>query len=158
MSNNSQIHRLASQILDYKRQYELGGDKSAGDRAKSVYDELQKLNPTVANMLHSMGYVSAKDYVDGLPKMHNGGKSLSYGAVEMMPGELTFPPDLSVKLENLIRVLYRNPMGGSSSSLTDNRKEVKIDKLVNIERNYMEDEVDSDMFARELGRLVSRAF
>ena len=157
-SNNSQINRLANQILDYKKQYELGGDKNAGERAKSVYSELSKLSPTVANMLHSMGYVSAKDYVYGLPKMHKGGKSLSYGAVEMMPGELTFPPDLSIKLESLIGALYRNPGQNNSKSLTDNRKEVIIDKLVNIERNYMEDEVDSDMFARELNRLILNSF
>jgi hypothetical protein len=30
--------------------------------------------------------------------------------------------------------------------------------LVNIERNIMEDEVDSDMFAREINRLVKSVF
>ena len=158
-SDNAEIRRLADEIVDYKRQYEVGGDRGAADRAKSAYDKLNRLNSNVANMLHNLGYISAKDYVAGLPKMHKGGKSLSYGAVEMMPGELTFPPDLSTKLETLISVLYRNPVGnGNSSSLTDNRKEVRIGNLVNIERNYMEDEVDSDMFARELNRLVLNAF
>ena len=158
-TRNAEVHRLASQILRYKRQYEVGGDKSAHERAKSVYEELSQLSPNVANNLSDMLYVNAKEYIAGLPKMHEGGKSLSFGAVEMMPGELVFPPDLSIRLENLIQALYQRPIsGGSSISKTDNRKDVKIENLVRIDRNYMEDEVDSDMFAREIGRLVNRSF
>ncbi|TCU72848.1 TP901 family phage tail tape measure protein [Tissierella praeacuta] len=155
-SNNAQVNRLASDILDLKRQYEYGGDKNAAQRAVSIYDELTRLNPSVANNLHRMDYMTAQKYVGGLPKMHKGGKSLSYGAVEMMPGELTFPPDLSTKLESLMQVLYVRPISqSSSSSLTDNRKEIKIDKLLNIEKNYMEDDVDSDILVRQLQRSIA---
>ena len=43
----------------------------------------------------------------------------------------------------------------SSSTAYDNRKEVKIGNLVNIENNHMEDEVDSNIFARELSRQLA---
>ncbi|MDU5081223.1 phage tail tape measure protein [uncultured Tissierella sp.] len=155
-SNNAQIYRLASSIVDLKKQYEYGGDKSAAQRAVSLYDELTRFKPNVADSLHRMNYMQAQEYVKNLPKMHKGGKSLSYGAVEMMPGELAFPPDLSTKLESLIEVLYARPISQSSSkSFANNRKEIKIDKLLNIERNYMEDDVDSSILARELQRQLS---
>lgn len=155
-SNNAQIYRLANQIVDLKRQYEYGDDKSAAQRAVSIYDELTKLKPNVADSLHRMDYMQAQEYIKNLPKMHKGGKSLSYGAVEMMPGELTFPPDLSIKLEGLISALYQRPINNStSSSLTDNRKQIKIEKLLNIENNYMEDDVDSDILVRQLQRTLT---
>ena len=50
-TTNAKIYKLASQILDFKRQYEYGGDKSAEQRAKSYYNELQRLSPNVADML-----------------------------------------------------------------------------------------------------------
>lgn len=155
-STNAQIYRLASAIVDYKRQYEYGGDVSAEQRAKSYYDELSKLSPTVANMLHKSNYMTAKEYVASLPKMHSGGKTMSYGAAYMKPGELVFPPDLSLKLDGLLDFLKASPAYRSSSNsyAYDNRKEVKIDKLLNIEQNYMEDDVDSEILARELRRAI----
>lgn len=155
-SSNAQIYRFASSIIDLKRQYEYGGDKSASQRAISLYSELAKLSPTVADMLHRMDYMQAQEYVKSLPKMHKGGKSLSYGAVEMMPGELVFPPDLSTKLETLISVLYQRPISQSSSSLTDNRRETKIGTLLNVENMHMEDDIDGEILARELQRQISR--
>lgn len=159
ISKNAQIYSLAKSILGYKKQYEVDGDTSAANSAKSVYKDLEGLSPKVADMLQNMNYISAKDYVAGLPKMHGGGKSLSYGAVEMMPGELTFPPDLSIKLESLIGALYQKPSGqSSSSSLTDNRKEVNIDTLLKVENIYMEDDIDQMSLARELQRQIKNLY
>lgn len=157
-SNNAQVYRLANQILELKRQYEVGGDKSAGQRVVSVYDELTKLNPNVSGNLHAMDYVTTQEYVKGLPKMHGGGKSLSYGAVEMMPGELTFPPGLSAGLERLFPLLSnlgKSNTRTETSSLTDNRREIKIQNLLNIENNHMEDDVDERSLSRELERQLS---
>jgi TP901 family phage tail tape measure protein len=89
------------------------------------------------------------------PEFHTGAKTLSYGVAMFKPGELVFPPDLSTRLETLIDVLYQRPMSQSSSSLTDNRKEIKIDKLLNIERNYMEDDIDSEILVRQLQRSLT---
>ena len=153
-SKNAQIYRLASQILDYKYQYEYGGDKNAAQRALSYYGELEKLSPSVAKYLHKSNYMTAKEYIDRLPRAHTGAKTLSYGAVYMKPGELIFPPDLSTKMEGLIAALYARPISQNSSSLTDNRSIFNIDKLLNIEKNYMEDDVDGEILARELGRQI----
>lgn len=154
-TTNAQVYRLANQILDYKREYEYGGDKSAAQRAIPLYDELTKLSPSIADMLHRSNYMTAKEFVERLPKAHTGAEVLTYGAAYLKPGELIFPPDLSMKLEDLIQVLYARPIQQSSQSLTDNRKEVKIEKLLNIERNYMEDEIDGEILARELGRAIN---
>src|SRR5690606_35841757 len=116
-----------------------GGDKSAAERAKPIYAELEKLNPSVAEVLHRSNTKQAEEFIKSLPKMHTGGKTLSYGAVYMKPGELVFPPDLSIKLEGLIAALYHRPIN-QTSTITDNRKDVRIDTLLNIENNYMEDE------------------
>lgn len=155
-SNNAQIYRLANQILDLKRQYEYGGDKSASDKAKSIYSQLEKLNPSVADTLHQSNYEQAKKYIEGLPTMHTGGKTLSYGAVYMKPGELVFPPDLSTKLETLISVLYQRPSISPSRSFADNRKETRIGTLLNVENMHMEDDIDGEILSRELQRQISR--
>ena len=153
-SSNARIYRLASQILDYKRQYEYGGDKRAAQRAIPLYDELEKLKSSVADKLHRSDYLTAKKYIDRLPRAHTGAKTLSYGAVYMKPGELIFPPDLSTKMESLIEALYARPTSQNSSSLTDNRKEFRFNSLLNIENNYMEDDVDGELLARELKRQI----
>jgi TP901 family phage tail tape measure protein len=155
-STNAQVYRLASQILDFKRQYEYGGDTSAAQMAKSYYDELSRLSPNVADMLHRSNYMTAKKYVESLPRAHSGGKTLSYGAVYMKPGELIFPPDLSIKLDGLLDFLKASPAYRSSANsyAYDNSKRVNIDKLLNIERNYNEDKTDIEIWARELRRAV----
>ena len=68
-----------------------------------------------------------------------------------------FPADLSIKMEGLLNFLKGNTTFNKNSSSTayDNRKEVKIGNLVNIENNHMEDEVDSNIFARELSRQLA---
>jgi TP901 family phage tail tape measure protein len=97
-----------------------------------------------------------EEYNKLLPTMHEGGETLSYGAVYMKPGELVFDPNLSLQLKGLLNFLKgNNYQSNSTVSQNDNRKEVKINTLLKIEKNYMEDEVDSDMLARELRRQVS---
>lgn len=154
-STNAQVYRLASQILELKRQYEYGGDKSAAQRAIPIYDELTKLNPRVADVLHRSNTAQAEEFIKTLPKMHSGGKTLSYGAVYMKPGELVFPPDLSIKLESLISALYHRPISQTHSTFTDNRKDLHIGNLLNIENNYMEDEVDGEILTRYLQRTLA---
>lgn len=158
-SNNAQIYSIASTIAELKKQYALGNNPDAPRYTAPLYEELSKLNPTISDYLRNNDYMKAAEYVSKLPKMHSGGKTLSYGAVYMKPGELVFPPDLSTKLESLIEVIYQRPMQATTpSSFADNRKEVKIDKLLNIERNYIEDEVDGDILARQLARQITSIF
>lgn len=156
-SNNAQIYRAAKAILNLKEQW-TKGSPTAADSAKQYYNTLRGLGftgQTVADFLSMANYESAKSYVEGLPKAHGGGKTLSYGAVYMKPGENIYPPDLSTKLDGLVEFLKVNPTYKSNSTSYDNRKDVKIDTLLRIERNYMEDEVDSEMLARELNRQLA---
>ena len=152
-TTNAKIYKLASQILDFKRQYEYGGDKSAEQRAKSYYNELQRLSPNVADMLQRSNYMTAKKYIESLPKAHTGAKTLSYGAAYMKPGELVFPPDLSIKLENLIHALYARPVyqGGIKH---DNSKQVSINNLLNVEQMQLDDSIDSEILSRDLRRAI----
>lgn len=160
-TTNAQVYRLASQILEYKRQYEYGGDKNSHQRALPLYDELEKLKPNVADMLHHSNYMTAKEFVEGLPRAHTGAKTLSYGAVYMKPGELVFPPDLSMKLEDLIQVLYARPIQQSqtSSYMTDRSIVQNFNApLYNSERTIFEDDIDGEILARELKRTIDSTF
>jgi hypothetical protein len=91
------------------------------------------------------------------PKFHTGGESLTAGWAQILPGELVFPSSLSSDIKTLISVAT-GITGKSTESIThnttDNRREIKIDKLLNIENNRMEDDVDSEIFARQLSRAV----
>ncbi len=156
-SKNAQIYQLANSILELKRKW-TAGDTSAADRAKSYYSDLYSLGgkgKTVADYLNSANYESAKDYISRLLKAHGGGKTLSYGAVYMKPGEYIFPPDLSTKFDGLLSFLKNTTFNNSSTSTTNNKKEIKINTLLNIENNRMEDETDNEIFARELGRMIN---
>ena len=89
------------------------------------------------------------------PKFHTGAKTLSYGLAMFKPGELVFPPELSTKLEALISVLNTRPIQQVQSyPVNDNRREIKIDKLLNIENNRMEDEIDGEILSKQLQRAV----
>ena len=151
-----QIYQNASTILDLKKQYEVGGDKSAADRAKAYYDELEKLSPGVADQLHKMNYKQTEEYLKELPKMHDGGETLSYGAVYMKPGELVFPPTLSTDLKGLMSMLQiMKPGQQISNQSTDNKRIVNINgPLFNSEKTMFEDDTDERSFARELQRAV----
>lgn len=101
-----------------------------------------------------------EEYNKLIPKFHNGGMALTDGLAILKKKEMVLTPDLSLKMEGLLNFLKGSTTFNktSTSNAYDNRKEVKIDRLVNIERNIMEDEVDSDMFAREINRLVKSVF
>lgn len=153
-SNNAQIYRAAKAILSLKQQW-TNGSSTAADSAKQYYSTLRSLGLTgqsVADFLSSANYESAKSYVDNLPKFHDGGWAYSDGLAVIKKNELIFPPDLSIKMDGLLKFLKGNSIYQSNSAATDNRKDVKIDTLLRIERNYMEDEVDSEILARELNR------
>ena len=156
-NNRTQVYQLSNSILSLKKQW-TDGNKSASQSAVPIYDELSKLSPSASNVLHQMDYEAAKAYVAGLPKMHGGGKSLSYGAVEMMPGELTFPPDLSTKLESLISVLYSSklPQLQSQQSYTTDKRIIQYFNapLFNSEKTVFEDETDMGSMSRELQRAI----
>ena len=157
-STNAQIYQAAKSILSLKKQW-TDGDASAAQKATQYYNQLRGLGgkgQTVADILNASNYEDAMRYVSNLPKFHDGGKVLSDGKLIAKKGEMILTPDLSLKMEGLLNFLRGSTIFNktSTSNAYDNRKEVKIDRLVNIERNVMEDEVDSDMFARELNRLV----
>ena len=157
-SNNAEIYTIASTIAELKKQYALGNNPDAPSFTKPLYEQLSKLSPTVSDYLRNNDYIKAADYVKGLPKMHKGGKSLSYGAVYMKPGELTFPPDLSVGLERLFPLLSNLGKGNAiteSTSSTDNRKSIKIENLLRIDNNHMEDDVDERSLSREIQRQLA---
>ena len=143
----AEIKQLASQIVEYKRQYELEGNTYAHQQAKLYYKRLSDIAPSVAEQLQKMNYEQAKKYVK---QLHTGGRTLSYGIAEVMPGELVFPPDLSTRLDALIKALYQQP--ASSTSNISNTRQTVINNLLNIERNYMEDDIDVEILARELRR------
>jgi len=144
----AEIKQLASQIVEYKRQYELEGNTFAHQQAKLYYQRLSDIAPSVAEQLQKMNYEQAKRYVS---QLHSGGKTLSYGIAEVMPGELVFPPDLSTRLDALINALYQRT-SSSVSNITDNRRSINIEKLLNIENNYMEDDIDAEFVGRVLRR------
>ncbi len=157
-SSNAKIYQAAKSILSLKKQW-TDGDMSAADKAVQYYNQLRNLGSTgqtVADYLNTANYESAKNYVNNLPKMHSGGKTLSYGAVYMKPGELTFPPDLSKGLERLFPLLSN--LAKSGNMTYDQKKEIKIDRLVNIENNRMEDNADEQSFAREINRVLNSVF
>lgn len=161
-STNAQIYQAAKSILSLKKQW-TDGDASAAQKATQYYNQLRGLGgkgQSVADFLSASNYEDSRQYVNNLPKFHDGGKVLSDGKLIAKKGEMILTPDLSLKMESLLNFLRGSTTFNktSTSNAYDNRKEVKIDRLVNIERNIMEDEVDSDMFAREINRLVKSVF
>ena len=153
---NTQIKALAEKIVTLKYRF-TQGDKTAAQEAVSIYTQLETLGSKghdVATYLHNSGYEAAKEYYESLPAFHAGAQTLSYGVAMFKPGELIFPPDLSTKLETLISALYTRPIQQLQSPFTDNRREIKIDKFLNIEKNYNEDETDWGILSKQLGRAV----
>lgn len=150
-SKNSQIYRLASSILDLKKQYMYAGDKNAHERAIPLYEQLSRLSPSAANILQRSNIEKAQNFVKNLPKAHTGGKTLSYGAVYMKPGELIFPPDLATKLDGLINALYARPVQNQQAqSYTTDRRVIIQGPLYNSEKTIFEDDVDGEILARQL--------
>lgn len=153
---NAQIYNAASSILELKRQWH-SGDKSASDRAIPYYDSLYGLGvkgSSVADQLKAADYESSKSIVADLPRYHKGRLNGMEEIAVLRKDEIVFPPELSRGLRALFPIISNIGKSGNSSSY-DNRKEIKIEKLVNIENNYMEDDADEQSFAREISRTLN---
>lgn len=92
------------------------------------------------------------------PKFHTGGTVLESGRLIAKKGELILPPDLSKSVNRLFSALKSGSHTVKSTSNTtyDNKRDIKIDKLVNIEKFQPSDDVDSEIMARQIGRELTR--
>lgn len=97
-----------------------------------------------------------EEYNKLIPKFHDGGKALTDGMAIVKKQEMVLTPELSLRMDSLLDFLRGNTIfnRNSTSNAYDNRKEVRIDKLVNIENNRMEDDGGIDIFARQINRMV----
>ena len=113
--------------------------------------EMQNLN-RMNDALRAKYGIPAGEY----PKFHSGGQSLTAGWAQVLPGEIFFPPGFSKDLKTLIAVSsgITGKAANNNVVTTDNRKEIKIDKLLNIENNHMEDTIDGEILSRELQRAI----
>lgn len=151
----AEIKQLASTVVDLKRQYEVDGNTFAHQQAKLYYRQLSDISPSVAEQLQRMNYKQAqKYYEENLSHLHSGGETLSYGAAYVKPGELVFPPDLSTIMLDLISFLKTSPMQPRSVT-TGNNQQINLNgPLLNIEKNYNEDQADMEIWAREIQRQI----
>jgi len=171
LSENALIYQAAKSIVSLKKQYEIDGNKSAAQSAIQYYNDLENMGTkglNIAEQLQSMDYLRAKDYLGTLPKAHTGAEVLSYGAAYLKPGELVFPPNLSVKLESLIQALYARP--GDFQLFDASLLNRAVDRIVNAiksnpkqigpligEQNvYASDEIDVEIMNRSLSRVVKK--
>jgi TP901 family phage tail tape measure protein len=114
--------------------------------------EMQNLNAMNDELRAKYG-IPAGEY----PAFHSGGQSLTAGWAQVLPGEIFFPPDFSKDLKTLIAVssgITGKVAKGDTYSTTDNRKEIKIGTLLNVENMPMEDEIDGEILSRQLYRAV----
>lgn len=93
----------------------------------------------------------ARDMKVGLA--HTGAMTMTPGIAELTPGELIFPPGLSMQLERLIGVLSARPL--QSGTLAEGRVNNFYAPLFNSERTYVEDEADIELTARALKRQIA---
>lgn len=153
-TENAKIFKAANNILSLKKQWH-DGDLSAADRAVQYYEQLRSLGyngQSVASQLNAANYETAKDIVANLPRYHTG----RFGGMEelavLRKDEIVWPPELSRGMRALFPIIKNL---GKNATSYDNRKEIKIEKLVNIENNYMEDDADEQSFAREVSRALN---
>ncbi len=153
-SSNAQIYNVAKSILSLKKQW-TDGDLTAAGKATQYYNQLYSLGATgksVADQLTLADYSTAKDIVANLPRYHTGRLNGMEGLAVLRKDEIVFPPELSRGLRALFPIIANLGTRGDSY---DNRKEIKINNLVNIENNRMEDDVDESSFAREINRALN---
>jgi len=87
------------------------------------------------------------------PKSHSGSMVTFPGVAELIPGELIFPPNLSIQLQRLIDVLSARPLPSGQAQQQWRSGDVDIrGNLLNIENARFEDETDIEIMARELKR------
>ena len=151
---NAQIYNAAKAILDLKEQWTNGSTTAAG-QATQYYNTLRNLGATgksVADQLTMADYPTAKDIVANLPRYHTGRLNGMEELAVLRKDEIVFPPELSRGLRALFPIISNIGKNGDSY---DNRKHIRIDKLVNIENNRMEDNTDEWSFAREINRTLN---
>ncbi|MCX7771718.1 MAG: phage tail tape measure protein [Clostridia bacterium] len=122
-----------------------------------VLEEMRALN--AANQALRMKY-GRNPSLGEYPKFHGGGKVLEDGALVAKKGEIIFPPSLALVTERLILAIKTNPGFFASTTQTatyDNRRETRIDKVVHIENYHPSDNVDNEIFARQVGREIMKA-
>lgn len=153
-NKNAQIYNAANTILNLKKQW-IDGNHTAADQAKQYYRTLRNLGTKgsrIADQLDAADYHTAQNIVNNLPRYHTGRLNGMEEVAVIRKDELIFPPELSRGIRALFPVISNLGKHGASY---DNRKEIKIDKLVNIENNHMEDNLDERSFARELNRTLN---
>ncbi len=87
-----------------------------------------------------------------LGKAHTGAETLSYGIAELKPGELIFPPNLSLQIKRLIEILAVRPLQSDSTETA--RVNNFYAPLFNVEEQNIGDEVDAEVIFRELKRQI----
>jgi hypothetical protein len=102
-------------------------------------------------------------YVPGIgnvPKSHKGSMVVGEGIASLTPGELVFPPDLSVQLQRLISTLSVRPLPATQLQTQPQQQwrgggvEIR-GNLLNVEKASFEDETDMEILARELNRQIA---
>ncbi len=96
----------------------------------------------------------------GLPTSHTGSMVVGEGVASLIPGEIIFPPDLSVQLERLIGVLSTRPLPPTQQQPTQAQQQwrgggVEVrGNLLNIENANFKDDTDIEIMSRELRRQI----
>ena len=153
--NNAQIYNAAKSILSLKKQWTDGSTTAAG-QATQYYNMLRNMGgkgSTVADQLAAADYPTAQSIVANLPRYHTGRLGGMEEVAVIRKDELIFPPELSRGIRALFPII--SDIGRNNKTSYDNRKQIKIDKLVNIENNRMEDSTDEWSFAREINRALN---
>ena len=126
---------------------------NAGNMQKNN-SEMQRLNEENDELRAEYGRDPSKDEY---PNFDTGGLTLTKGFAKVIPGDFYFPPSLSQDIMTLIKVaagISGKVPDGSSSASYDNRKEIKIGTLLNVENMPMEDEMDGEILSRQLNRAI----
>jgi hypothetical protein len=144
-----------------------GGGGSGSGGGGSVTTIKGKLTDHQKAVINSPGFQSMSDSAkqswyksQGLPTSHTGSMVVGEGVASLIPGEIIFPPDLSVQLERLIGVLSTRPLPPTQQQPTQAQQQwrgggVEVrGNLLNIENANFKDDTDIEIMSRELRRQV----
>ncbi len=135
---------------EWQRGYETesAGLMSWAEKHASQY--YAELPDDLANYLRSLNYEQALDWYKSLPRAHLGAETLSYGMAALKPGELIFPPNLSLQLKRLLDVLSARPL---QHSVVERGRVFNFHApFFNVEEQVLGDEVDADIVGRGIKR------
>lgn len=156
-NDNREIYNLVQRIVQLKAdwgKYREQGNENAAHRANmeaiTLRKQLARYNPSLAQQLEMSNYEQARRILMSLPRMHTGGKTLSYGAVYMKPGELVFPPNLSRQLEQLIGVVSNKDFSNTTSNNNQKTTTINIDSILKTDNVDFRDKHERDSFDREI--------